>query len=113
MRPAAVSELRIDVPIVKATPPPAPTPMAPWQADRRRRRGGPAAKRLTRLEMLRLEQEEREKAAMPAQRTLRAEEVNHGRPDIPESKSIHAIYDAPSPWLSSLSTAAVRAADAD
>jgi hypothetical protein len=53
------SELRLDVPIVKAAPPPAAKPATPAAA-------APAAappKRLTRLEQLRKDQEEREKAA--------------------------------------------------
>jgi hypothetical protein len=51
------SELRLDVPIVKATPAPTPAPVATKAPT-------PAAapKRLTRLEQLRKEQEEREKA---------------------------------------------------
>ncbi len=64
------SELRIDVPIVKKDPPkPAPTPVVtakPPPAPAK-----PPEKRLTRLEKLRLEQEEREKAAkggMPPQK---------------------------------------------
>src|SRR5262249_34922016 len=54
------SELRIDVPIVKATPqPPTPTPMPMAKPPT-----PPAPpKRLTRLEKLRQEQEEREKEA--------------------------------------------------
>ena len=53
------SELRIDVPIVKATPPvkPTPTPVVKVKPANQ-----PPPKRLTRLEKLRLEQEEREKA---------------------------------------------------
>lgn len=56
------TELRIDVPLppkVAAAPPPKPTPMpTPVAAPAK-----PPEKRLTRLEKLRLEQEEREKAA--------------------------------------------------
>jgi hypothetical protein len=54
------SELRLDVPIVKTTPAPTPAPVAAKTPP-------PAAappKRLTRLEQLRKEQEEREKAGM-------------------------------------------------
>jgi hypothetical protein len=55
------TELRIDVPLppkVAAAPPPTPKPMPqPMQPAK------PPEKRLTRLEKLRLEQEEREKAA--------------------------------------------------
>jgi hypothetical protein len=56
------SELRVDVPIVKTTPPPPPPaagtpPPAPAAAP---------PKRLSRLEQLRKEQEEREKAGNPA-----------------------------------------------
>ncbi|MFO0878087.1 MAG: PPC domain-containing protein [Gemmataceae bacterium] len=58
------SELRIDVPIVKTTPPPPPVkPATPVVAQ-----PTPAAppKRLSRLEQLRKEQEEREKTGTPA-----------------------------------------------
>jgi hypothetical protein len=57
------SELRIDVPIppkVALTPPPMPTPMPMVTPTK------PPEKRLTRLEKLRLEQEEREKAQQGA-----------------------------------------------
>jgi hypothetical protein len=55
------SELRIDVPIVKTAPPvkPTPTPMVVKNPPPNQ----PPPKRLSRLEKLRLEQEEREKAA--------------------------------------------------
>jgi hypothetical protein len=54
------TELRIDVPLVKALPPPPPKskPVASKPPPAK-----PAEKRLSRLEKLRLEQEEREKAA--------------------------------------------------
>jgi hypothetical protein len=56
------SELRIDVPIVKKEPPkPAPAPVVTAKAPPPPAK--PPEKRLTRLEKLRLEQEEREKAA--------------------------------------------------
>lgn len=54
------TELRIDVPIVKVTPPP-PTPMPTTPAVKPPTPPAPP-KRLTRLEQLRKEQEEREKA---------------------------------------------------
>jgi hypothetical protein len=59
------SELRVDVPIVKATPPPQPaTPMPVVKTP-----APPAPpKRLTRLEQLRKEQEDREKAGKPPEK---------------------------------------------
>jgi hypothetical protein len=55
------SELRIDVPIVKVTPPPTPNPMNPTVKPTPTPTP-PTPKRLSRLEQLRKEQEEREKA---------------------------------------------------
>jgi hypothetical protein len=55
------SELRIDVPVVKMTPPPMPTP-TPVVTPMPMPNPATPPKRLTRLEMLRKEQEEREKA---------------------------------------------------
>ena len=58
---AGGGELRIDVPLppkVAATPPPTPNPKTPTPPPAK-----PPEKRLSRLEQLRLEQEEREKAA--------------------------------------------------